>query len=40
MAKFYPYHTNSLEYPPEHRNVYKRTFQHLGVAACSSKALR
>jgi hypothetical protein len=22
MAKVAPYHTNSLEYPPEHRNVY------------------
>ena len=22
MSKVYPYHTNSTEYPPEHRNVY------------------
>ena len=22
MAKVTPYHTNSLEYPPKHRNVY------------------
>ena len=22
MAKVSPYHTNSTEYPPEHRNVY------------------
>ena len=22
MAKVQPYHTNSLEYPPEHRNVH------------------
>ena len=22
MAKVSPYHTNSLEYPPTHRNVY------------------
>lgn len=22
MAKVSPYHTNSLEYPPEHRNVH------------------
>jgi hypothetical protein len=22
MTKVAPYHTNSLEYPPEHRNVY------------------
>ena len=22
MTKVWPYHTNSLEYPPEHRNVY------------------
>ena len=22
MSKVYPYHTNSVEYPPEHRNVH------------------
>ena len=22
MAIVYPYHTNSMEYPPKHRNVY------------------
>lgn len=22
MAKVFPYHTNSEEYPPQHRNVY------------------
>jgi hypothetical protein len=22
MAKVFPYHTNTVEYPPEHRNVH------------------